>query len=115
MWSWNGKGKLAVKSAYRVLSQEDVDLQQFPSMLGQEQQHQPVLWKKLWRLKIPAKATHFVWRACNEVIPCMDHLQQQRVPFINNCVFCHNSNESPMHVFVNCPFALACWNLVELG
>lgn len=58
-----------------------------------------VFWKKLWRLPTPHKVRHFAWRACRDILPTKDNLQQRRVLSENLCDECGTVTESSSHFF----------------
>ena len=69
--------------------------------------------KKLWSLKVPHKIKSMIWRAVTYSVPTLDLLVNRRVNVINVCPMCQVEAESILHVFVNCPIAKRCWDLIR--
>ncbi|XP_019157363.1 PREDICTED: uncharacterized protein LOC109153925 [Ipomoea nil] len=86
----------SVRSAYRLA-------------VGNMGDGEGVIWKGLWRLKIPPKVKCFFWNLCTMRLPTKDALVIKRVPCDPICVLCGKANESSIHLFANCDFAHCCW------
>ncbi|XP_019159671.1 PREDICTED: uncharacterized protein LOC109156272 [Ipomoea nil] len=96
-WQGEQNGVYSVRSAYRIA-------------VGNMGEGEGVIWKGLWRLKIPPKVKCFFWNLCTMCLPTKDALVIKRVQCDPICVMCGRANESSIHLFANCDFAHACWN-----
>ncbi|XP_042983163.1 uncharacterized protein LOC122312584 [Carya illinoinensis] len=62
-----------------------------------------LLWKHLWKMKVPNKIKIFAWRACQNGLPVGSLLQQKRIladPTYKLCLF---APETVSHALVFCP------------
>jgi len=101
-WSyiWNNS-EFSVKKAYKQLS-------------GHSNVHQVYKW--LWASSCQCKHKVFFWLIIKDristralLIRKIFHLQDY------SCVLCNNSvDESIIHLLLECPFAIQCWNLVNI-
>uniref|UniRef100_A0A803P370 Reverse transcriptase n=1 Tax=Cannabis sativa TaxID=3483 RepID=A0A803P370_CANSA len=68
-------------------------------------------WKKLWKLDVPPKVLHFLWRACSGCLPTKVQLSAKHVNVDLICPLCNVNYETIFHVLLGCRFAQACWHL----
>ena len=73
------------------------------------------IWRKIWKLPVPTNVKNFIWHAAANVIPMADNLIKRRVQVNFICPICNASNESLLHILVECPFAKTCWLLSLVG
>lgn len=66
-------------------------------------------WKNLWKLKIPSKIWHFIWRRFHGCLPSMGVLHKQHMIESNLCPLCRRGPESIEHVLFNCKRATKTW------
>ncbi|XP_060959373.1 uncharacterized protein LOC133030597 [Cannabis sativa] len=105
-WRLENSGLYTIKSAYNFLQNSaavDMFVQQG--------------YKQLWKIDIPPKVQHFLWRAASGCLPTRVQLNTRHVNVDNMCPFCHQAPETICHVLLNCAFSRACWNVssVVLG
>ncbi|KAM1383307.1 hypothetical protein PS2_035388 [Malus domestica] len=67
------------------------------------------VWKLIWKLRVPAKIKHFMWKSLHGVIPTMSELFKKRSMPYPNCPICHNSEESVEHLLLLCPWVEPVW------
>ncbi|KAM2264676.1 hypothetical protein ACFXTI_040812 [Malus domestica] len=94
-------GRYMVKSEYwvalesRHLITSNIDLDPLISQ-------QRMFWKHLWKLKLPPKILHFIWRLGNELIPTRERLQFRRMTENIRCWHCQGEIETTIHVVRDC-------------
>ncbi|XP_012065266.1 uncharacterized protein LOC105628466 [Jatropha curcas] len=66
-------------------------------------------------MKIPPKATNFIWCAVRNVLPCKRNLCSRKVDIQDICPLCLGHSETNLHIIVNCPFPRQVWTLFHLG
>ena len=89
-WSWkpDPSGQFSVRSAYHVLSEEEIE--------GDNVK----VFEDIWKLKIPPKFVVFAWRLLKERLPSKKNLIRGQVDLIDtSCSFCRNSEENEAHLF----------------
>ena len=65
IWPMSSNGEYRVRSAYRLLV--GLHLQGQASSLNVEASKS--LWNNIWKLRVPNKVRHFVWRAVRNSLP----------------------------------------------
>ena len=105
IWPWTLDGVYSVKSAYRILANE--------SLLSQAGSSNPEaskpLWNGIWRLKVPNKVKHFLWRASNESLPTKFNLYARHILPDNNCGLCEEFPEDVIHCLWLCDHVKSIW------
>uniref|UniRef100_A0A803PJ47 Reverse transcriptase domain-containing protein n=1 Tax=Cannabis sativa TaxID=3483 RepID=A0A803PJ47_CANSA len=99
-WFFEASGQYSVKSAYKRLQVVN------GRWIGGDNSG---LWRKLWNLKIPAKISVFLWRACRNNRPTRINLLVRHVDVPSVCPFCHLHDETVEHVIVDCSVAVIGW------
>ncbi|VFQ81500.1 unnamed protein product [Cuscuta campestris] len=106
IWAHDKSGIYTVKSAYKALTWD-------ATVLGHGMDR--ALWKKLWAVRVLPKVRNLIWRAANNILPCLNNLVTKRVTVQDVCPLCHTSEETVLHIFVHCPFARQVWGASFLG
>ncbi|CAN1292379.1 Putative ribonuclease H protein At1g65750 [Linum perenne] len=106
IWRLSHDGQFTVRSAYR-LSLEGVDLDENLPSDGR--------WSKVWKLVVPPKMKHLVWRFLRGIIPTREALNRRGVEMTLACGCCDNEEESLEHLFFQCPVAARCWEVAGMG
>lgn len=93
-WFWpsDDKGLFTVRSCYRMLQGESVNVNSG-------------FWKKLWPMQVPSKIVNFLWRACKLCLPTAVALVSKNVQIDVKCSWCRMYNEDAVHVLFLCSFA----------
>ena len=105
-WSEDIKGKYIVKSAYKTL---------INSYNVNTSGLDPIYWKKIWALELPAKVRNFLWRACTGCLPIMEALRSKQVAGVTLCPVCEQYPEDTCHALIKCNFARCVWGLTTIG
>lgn len=103
-WFWpsDDKGLFTVRSCYRMLQGESVNVNSG-------------FWKKLWSMQVPSKIVNFLWRACKLCLPTAVALVSKNVQIDVKCSWCRMYNEDAVHVLFLCSFAQSVWESTGLG
>ncbi|KAM1373521.1 hypothetical protein ACFX2I_024211 [Malus domestica] len=67
------------------------------------------VWKLIWKLRVPAKIKHFMWKSLHGALPTMSKLSKKRSMPYPNCPICHNQDESVEHLLLFCPWVEPIW------
>ena len=106
IWLASPNGFFNVKSAYKVAleltttsysssSSNDSNLRRF--------------WKRIWKIQVPYKVHHFVWRACHDILPTKYNLKRRQVLTEEVCAECNLGSKTTGHVFWSCLRAQKIW------
>lgn len=103
-WYWllEEEGDFTVKGCYRWLQ-------------GENDASYRLFWNKLWSLQMPHKVTNFIWRVSKGCLPTASALAGKGVSINTRCPWCHNAEETDVHVLFSCEFAKTVWYTVGLS
>ena len=108
---WNGtkSGTFTVKSAYELLEGER------RAALGECSHRGELrwLWRKVWKLSVPSKVKHLIWRAYHETLPTNHQLHRRRIRSSGLCPICLQEDETTLHILWQCPMAMNTWALIS--
>ena len=107
VWLHNKNGLYSVKSGYqiaRILLKESSQKGE-----GSNLRSSSKVWARIWKFHIPNKIKVFGWRACHNILPTYERLQQRR--FIKNdmCPICKRFPETTIHALWECGAAQDMW------
>lgn len=105
VWSSSKDGIYTAKAGYKYWHDRNVDDSAIPQSNG---------WHKVWQLALPHKFKIFVWRFCRNILPVRVRLRGKGVSVPIICPMCSIEVEHLRHVFFECPFAISCWQSVNL-
>ena len=67
------------------------------------------LWNGIWKLRVPLKVCHFLWRVVREVLPTKLNLLKRNVVADGLCELCRESNEDCLYALWLCDSVKAIW------
>uniref|UniRef100_A0A803QEJ8 Reverse transcriptase zinc-binding domain-containing protein n=1 Tax=Cannabis sativa TaxID=3483 RepID=A0A803QEJ8_CANSA len=105
-WSEEKSGFYSVSSAYKLLQQQSGA---WPCSGAVS------CWQNLWKMHVPAKVHHLVWRAMAGCLPTKVQLTTKHVHVDLTCPLCNVEVESISHVLLHCGFARSCRNISMVG
>ena len=59
-------------------------------------------WDKIWKLGIPGKIKHFMWRACSKLLRTMQALHLKRIVEKSEWPVCKETTENTLHALHQC-------------
>ncbi|CAN1287781.1 Putative ribonuclease H protein At1g65750 [Linum perenne] len=104
IWHESSNGQYSVKGAYR----KACEMREGGGDLIAEGE-----WRKLWRLNIPPKMRHLLWRAARGVIPTRHALNRRGIVVEDVCGLCNVDGEDTKHLFLTCEVARSCWRVAN--
>ena len=111
-WSHEKFGMYTVRSAYRLLKEEQIQLE--ASKLNEPNSSDGSwIWKRLWKLKIPPKIRIFWWRVVHNFLPTKMELHRRHVEPEATCYTCGAAIECLFHIVFECPVARMFWDEVK--
>lgn len=69
------------------------------------------VWNGIWKLQVPNKVKHFIWRASGECLPMRYNLQIRHVLTNNVCSLCEEHPEDAIHCLWTCDHVKCIWFL----
>ena len=66
-------------------------------------------WKKLWKIQVPHKIRHNIWRATRDILTTKANLVHRHVILEGGCEECGDNLESLLHLCWECPKARETW------
>jgi len=100
VWKAERNGYHSVRSTYKLCVDELIDVTHL---------HRPGNWKDIWRVNVPPKIKHLLWRMCRGCLPTRVRWQDKGVTCPTRCVSCNSDHEDLNHIFFECSFAIQVW------
>lgn len=97
-WSPTYNGQFSVKSDYKCIVKE---------IYGGEASNFP--WKSLWKLDVPQKIKHFLWKCMNDCVSVRSKLARYVDSISNVCPLCEHEEETINHLFIDCEVTKRLW------
>ena len=66
-------------------------------------------------MNVPNKIKHFVWKACNGILPTKESLYRRKITESNTCEACGDRTETTMHVLCFCNRGAEAWKESKLA
>ena len=105
IWPLSSSRSYSVQSAYRMLM--EVKNSVLPSSSSSLSKH--TIWKKIWKLNVPKKVCHFLWKAAKDSLPTKLSLRLRHIPLDDMCKGCNDQSESLLHFLWLCDQARFVW------
>ena len=67
------------------------------------------LWSGIWKLKVPGKIKHFLWRACTNSLPTKVNLMKKKIVSDPMCHRCGRCEEDTKHALWDCEAVKQVW------
>ncbi|OMO58663.1 reverse transcriptase [Corchorus capsularis] len=103
IWSAARLGNFTVSSAYHVARK----VMGRPELPVEGRTHK---WRYIWSANVLPKVQYFVWSVVWNILPNKYNLNLRGMNLGANCDVCGGMEESTLHTFFFCPFALVVWN-----
>ncbi|KAK9998718.1 hypothetical protein SO802_018321 [Lithocarpus litseifolius] len=105
IWHYTPDGCYSVRSAYRFLAV--AQSQDQPSSSNIEASKR--LWKGVWKIEVPNKVRHFIWRAVGESLPTKKNLMKRCIVSDALCGLCESEVEDSIHALWLCDGVKPIW------
>ena len=112
VWAGDKKGNFTVRSAYRLAC--DIEAEGSNSSCSDPSMMQGV-WRGVWSLNVPNKIKHFVWKACNGILPTKESLYRRKITESKICEACGGRTETTMHALCFCNRGTEAWKESKLA
>ena len=110
LWKGTKSGVFTVHSAYEML---ESDRRKSDTGESSNMANLRWLWRKIWKMAIPGKIKHFIWRAYHETLPTYQQLHRRKIRKDAICPVCTLQDETTIHALWQCPLARNTWALVQ--
>lgn len=102
-WHYNDDGIYTVKSGYWL----STHLPEMPTV-------QPIpgdvlLKQKIWKLQVPSKIHHFLWKVLSSSLATGSNLKSRHILNEDQCQRCCQAEETEKHIFFDCSYAQLIW------
>ena len=105
IWPHTPDGCYSVRSAHRLL----VAAQSQDQLSSSSTEASKRLWKGVWRMEVPNKVHHFIWRAVGESLPTKKNLVKRCVASDGLCGLCEVEVEDSIHALWLCDGVKSIW------
>ena len=93
IWPKKKIGIYSVKSGYKLLCEwQNEELNQ-PHIFDTEKS----FWSCIWKIKVPRKIKHFIWKACSNSLPTKENLMIRKILQDLVCQRCLNGSKHVVH------------------
>ncbi|XP_035547372.1 uncharacterized protein LOC118348908 [Juglans regia] len=111
IWQFTPNGIYTVKSGYYL--GKELEREKIGESSGKTMDC--LVWRSIWKLKVPPATRMFVWRACSEVLPTMANLKRRKVIKDSSCLICKKEHETSGHALWGCSGAQDVWSQELIG
>ena len=111
IWAKSANGLFTVRSAYKLAINLSRPINYGSS--SDDSQTKKFL-KLIWMIQAPHKVRHFIWRACQDILPTKKNPVQRKVLHDDRCNECHEEAETSGHLFWSCPRAREVWSCTKI-
>lgn len=74
------------------------------------------VWSTIWKLDVPYKLRHFIWRSRKNILMVKLNLQRRGIGLPTTCPTCGVAEETQCHMFFHCPFpGILVWDPYSVG
>lgn len=98
IWKVEKSGSYSVKSGYIILC----ELHDLDTSRSQALESWRGFWKSIWKLKVPGKIKHFLWKACNNSLPTKENLLKRKILQELVCHRCSRESKNVVHALWSC-------------
>ncbi|OVA15385.1 Reverse transcriptase zinc-binding domain [Macleaya cordata] len=96
-WDLTRDGRFTTKSAY-------------VGFIGQHHVSNNVIWKHIWRTKVPHRIQLFAWKTLHNAIPVREILNHRILIDNPICPRCDGETETALHALITCPGLSQIWS-----
>ena len=104
-WPMERSGSYSVKSGYKCVCEEA----RMELASGSNKEAVTCLWLGIWKLKIPGKVKHILWKACTNSLPTKVNLMRKKILTNPQCHLCGKHPEDTLHALWACEVVKRAW------
>ncbi len=106
IWNATPSGSYSVQLGYTCLK---ADLRTLVEGENSYNQSCCQVWRKFWKLQLPNKVKHFLWRAYHDTLSTHFNLYRKKIRDSPLCTICLQVAETVPHILWQCPLAQNTW------
>ena len=95
IWNATPSGSYSVQSGYTCLEANLRTLVEGESSWSQSRRQ---VWRKFWKLQLPGKVKHFLWRAYHDTLSTYFNLYRRKIRDSPLCTICFQDAEIVPHI-----------------
>lgn len=105
-WPFTKSGEYTTKTGYFQAYKQQHRINLAPSTsLGISY----TIWKDIWKVGVPQKIKHFLWKVCHNALPVGENLWKKKVANSPICPLCGVENETIEHMLLLCEWTRGVW------
>jgi hypothetical protein len=105
IWAGTKNGCFSVRSAYH-LAKSYGEAEVGSCSNGDKEK---VFWNMIWRIPVSRVVQHFLWKACNNILPTKENLYKKRITEDSLCPVCKSEIETVGHILWSCESSKDVW------
>jgi ribonuclease HI len=115
-WHYDRKGNFTVRSAYKLFRYHEINSRrkQVGSSSNADTSDKEKLWKQIWKLPIPGKLRHYLWRFAHNSHALKINLKMRGMDIPTKCVLCNRVDEDGGHLYFKCKEVKLLWRCLGL-
>ncbi|CAM8982176.1 unnamed protein product [Rhodiola kirilowii] len=114
VWELESHGAFTTKTAYLGLREDRMMAIRSDRGESSDNSRTTAFWNKVWRLKIQGKVKIFLWRLFHDFLPTAANLLKKGCEVDPHCKVCGFSLETSLHLFIDCWWARAFWERLNI-
>ena len=111
IWHYSKNGIFNVRSTYHVGRTFQSMKVVSKSASSSESHMQELGWKRLWKLNVPPKAKHTLWKFCKNILPTKVLLAKRISTMDEACPRCEAAKETLRHTIFECCSSRKTWQM----
>lgn len=101
IWHHTKSGVYTVKSGYYIAQELSRNGELGKKWRGESSagQGRNTIWSSIWKLDVPGKLQHLIWRSCKNILAVKVNLQHRGIRHPTICPICGGAEETEPHIW----------------
>ena len=101
IWPVERNGHYLIKTGYKALCEE--------SQVVEDEMNDSEAYRNFWKLKVPGKIKHFLWKSCTNSLPTKVNLLKRTILQEDVCHLCSKNSKDVLHALWGCEKVHQVW------